>query len=118
MSELERKASVRMLWAKAMYDGEPVQISIVNGKATIRIAGLFDLRVPGKFRDGDIEQVVEAHRKRMAQINQAFEELPEDWERPCANTMDDCAQFPDIDLPEPDESDHQVIYLSEVRRHD
>ena len=61
------KASVSTIWSDIDLDGESAKISIVNGQAKIRVDGDgFEVPVKGVFDPDDIEGVITAHKKEIA----------------------------------------------------
>jgi hypothetical protein len=66
-SKQESKASVSTIWTDIDLDGESAKISIVNGQAKIRVDGDgFEVPVKGVFDPDDIEGVITAHKKEIA----------------------------------------------------
>jgi len=70
------KASVSKIWTDIDFDGESAKISIVNGQAKLRVEGDgFEVPVKGVFDPDDIEGVITAHQKEIADIEVNYHAL-------------------------------------------
>jgi len=70
------KASVSKIWTDIDFDGESAKISIVNGQAKLRVEGDgFEVPVKGVFDPDDIEGVITAHKKEIADIGVNYHAL-------------------------------------------
>ena len=66
-SERKPKASISVIWTDIDFDGLSAKISIVNGQAKLRVEGDgFEVPVIGVFDPDDIEKVITAHKKEIA----------------------------------------------------
>ena len=107
--EPEFKASVSTIWTSFCFlDGEPARVKIIKGQAILRIFG-FDAPVPGVFEDGDIQGVITAHQKQLADIDTAIAALPSGWVP--TSRCDECPEL----IPITDEELEEQIKQYEKR---
>ncbi len=101
MTDIEPKfkASVSAIWTAAVLDGEPARVSIVNGRARIRV-NWFDICVLGKF-DGCVEDVIAAYERQVEETEKAFRNLPDDSDKP--TVCDDSCELQPISEAELDQ---------------
>ena len=111
MSNSERgsTASVTTIWTVGVLDEERVRICTGNGVSRIIVGG-FDIHVPGKF-DGDPKKVLGAYKLQMEELENAFNNLPDDWEKSSCGE-DNCGLTPISDQ----ELDEQIREFDKQRK--